>query len=121
MMLFTLLFALVAIAGFSYGWYQHIHALSQAREETAQELHDAHVAHGLSELHCRDLKHDLERANKRIELLNAKLLAGRPVGSIMKRNAQVLKQQEHARETDPTATAELPHKRSDDLSSIQLL
>ena len=85
-----------ACSGLGYGIYQNGNAQLKADDRYHQKVQSLEAHCDLMEARSMESEQELKRAKSRISLLNRELTALRPVGTLMKRNTQVLKQQEQA-------------------------
>ena len=86
-----------ACSGLGYGIYQNGNAQLKADDRYHQKVQSLEAQRGLLEARSMESEQELKRARSRITLLNRELMSLRPVGTLMKRRTQVLKQQEQVR------------------------
>jgi len=94
-----------ACSGLGYGIYQNGNAQLKADDRYHQKVQSLEAQRGLLEARSMESEQELKRAKSRISLLNRELTALRPVGTLMRRNTRVLRQQSKAHETDPDTLA----------------
>jgi len=85
-----------ACSGLGYGIYQNGNAQLKADGKYYQKVQSLEAHCDLMESRSTESEQELKRARSRITLLNRELMSLRPVGTLMKRRTQVLKQQEQA-------------------------
>ncbi len=94
--LFMATLFILGVSGLGYGIYQNGNAQIKADDKYCQKVQSLEAHCDLMEARSMESEQELKRAKSRISLLNRELTALRPVGTLMKRNTQVLKQQEQA-------------------------
>jgi len=96
---------ILGVSGLGYGIYQNGNAQIKADDKYCQKVQSLEAHCDLMEARSMESEQELKRAKSRISLLNRELTALRPVGTLMRRNTRVLRQQSKAHETDPDTLA----------------
>ena len=96
---------ILGVSGLGYGIYQNGNAQIKADDKYCQKVQSLEAHCDLMEARSTEQEQELKRAKSRISLLNRELTALRPVGTLMRRNTRVLRQQSKAHETDPDTLA----------------
>ncbi len=102
---FMAILFILGVSGLGYGIYQNGNAQLKADGKYYQKVQSLEAHCGLLEARSMESEQELKRAKSRISLLNRELTALRPVGTLMRRNTRVLRQQSKAHETDPDTLA----------------
>ncbi len=103
--IFMAILFILGVSGLGYGIYQNGNAQLKADDRYHQKVQSLEAHCGLMEARSMESEQELKRAKSRISLLNRELMSMRPVGTLMKRNTRVLRQQSKAHETDPDTLA----------------
>ena len=103
--LFMATLFILGVSGLGYGIYQNGNAQIKADDKYCQKVQSLEAHCDLMEARSMESEQELKRARSRISLLNRELTALRPVGTLMRRNTRVLRQQSKAHETDPDTLA----------------
>src|SRR6266487_1249706 len=102
---FMAILFILGVSGLGYGIYQNGNAQLKADGKYYQKVQSLEAHCGLLEARSMESEQELKRAKSRISHLNRELTALRPVGTLMRRNTRVLRQQSKAHETDPDTLA----------------